>query len=99
MDQQLIKAARNGNLPEVKRLVAVGVDPAARNNQAIIWASTHGHLDVVQFLVPLPGVNPAAQNNKAIIWAAKNGHLNVVQYLVTLPGVDPTAQNNQAIIW
>ena len=98
MDQQLIYAAQNDNLPEVKRLVAAGANPAVQNNAAIILASEHGHLNIVQYLVTLPGANPAAQDNGAIVGAAKHGHLNVVQYLVTLPGVDPGARNNLAII-
>jgi len=97
MDLQLINAATTGNLPEVKRLVATGANPAAQNNYAIIWAASSGHLNVVQYLVTLPGVDPAAQNNRAIILASKYGHLKVVQFLVTLPGVDAAAKNNKAI--
>src|SRR3989304_1881283 len=99
MNQQLIDAATTGNLPEVKRLVAAGANPAAQNNYAIIYASAYGHLNVVQYLVTLPKVDPTAQDNQAIIWAAEFGHLNVVQYLASLQGFDPQGDDYDLWIW
>ena len=99
MDQQLINVARNGNLPEVKRLVAAGANPAAQDNDAIIGAAEHGHLNVVQYLVTLPGVDAAAPNNNAIILALGGGYWDIVRFLASLQGFDPQGDNYDLFIW
>ena len=99
MEQEwrFIWIASGGDLPKIKELIARGVNPVAVNNQALVFAASNGHLEVVQYLVTLPGVDPSAQDNQAIIMAASRGFLEVVQYLVTLPVVDPAARNNKSI--
>lgn len=47
----LIDAAREGNLPEVQRLVNEGADIHAQDDRALIAAAWNGHLSVVEFLV------------------------------------------------
>ena len=81
-----------------KQLVPLGlVDPSARDNEAIRYASEKGHLDVVSLLLQQKGVDPSAINNYAIRYASENGHLEVVKLLLQRPDVDPSANNNWAI--
>jgi len=60
MEQEwrFIWIASGGDLPKVKELIAQGVNPVAVNNQALVFAASNGHLEVVQYLVTLPGVDP-----------------------------------------
>ena len=82
MEQQLGQAAKNGDIAQVRQLIAAGVNPAAMDNWAIQLASLNGHTEVVRLLLSDPRVNPAANNNNAIIWASRNGHLGVVRLLL-----------------
>jgi len=51
------------------------------NDWALIRASKHGHLPVVQFLIS-HGADVHALNDNALCWASNNGHLDVVKFLV-----------------
>ena len=42
------------------------VDPAANNNEAIRYANSNGHVEVVKLLLKDSRVDPAARNNAAI---------------------------------
>ena len=81
-NRDLIKAAQNGHLDIVERLLKdPRVDPADYDNDAIRWAAENGHIDVVERLLKDPRVNPADDDNYAIRWAAHNGHLDVFNLL------------------
>lgn len=85
-------------LAVVDRLLQVpGLDVAAKDNHAIVWASEKGHLGVVKRLLQAPGVDATARNNLPIRVAAANGHLAVVECLLQATGVDVTARNNEAV--
>jgi len=89
----------NSDLRKVTELVENNqVDASDHDNQAIIWAASNGHLEVIKYLLTLPGVKASAQKNKAFIWAIIYGQLEVVKYLSTLPNVDAYAKDTQAII-
>ena len=75
------------------------IDPSAKNNHAIRWASEHGHLDVVKLLLSDARVDPAADDNYAIRWASHYGHLEVVKLLLSDTRVDPSTGINCAIRW
>ena len=64
------------------------VDPAARNNLAIRWASRHGRVAVVDRLLKDLRVDPAAQDNYSIIKASINGHIEVVERLLQVLRID-----------
>ena len=49
--------------------------------EAVIVASSNGHLEIVKYLVNL-GVDFQAVDNQAVRLASKNGHLEVIKYLV-----------------
>ena len=85
LNECFIESCKYGHLQIVKYLLTLeGLDPIARNNRAIRWASSNGNLGVVKYLVTLDGVDPTAFNNIAICWAAENGHLDVVKFLEPL---------------
>ena len=75
------------------------VDPSARNNAAICWASEHDNLAVVDQLLQDGRVDPSAQYNQAIKVASRAGHLAIVDRLLQDPRVDPAAANNFPIQW
>jgi len=78
-----------------KWLVSVGADIHAYEDEAVKYASEHGHLEVVKYLVSL-GADIHAGDDWAIVWASGNGHLEVVKYLVSL-GADIHAYDDYAI--
>ena len=53
---------------------------SANDNEALIWASVNGHLEVVKFLVE-QGADVTANNNRALKWASEKGHLEIVNFL------------------
>lgn len=63
-----------------------------------MYASAHGHLEVVRILLADQRVDPVAQNNTAIVFAAASGNLEVVRELLADSRVDPSANNNAAIM-
>jgi len=81
------KCAEKGWVKTMRVLVENGVDPTARNNDAIRWASAHGHLNVVKYLMSLRSlgwnIDPTADDNWAIRLARNYGHYEVVTYLTS----------------
>ena len=58
MNTEFIEAAKRGDINNVRLLLAdPRVDPAARNNDAIRWASGNGHSEVVKLLLNDPRVD------------------------------------------
>ena len=53
------------------------------NEDALIWASQKGHLEIVKYLVSL-GANIHANNDEALRWASNNGHYEIVKYIESL---------------
>ncbi len=47
------------------------MNPGDDNNDAIRWASTNGHLQIVERLLEDPRVNPGDSNSEAIQWASE----------------------------
>lgn len=77
----LIRAARDGNLPLVRELIASGVDIHTRDEEALSYAAMNGHLDVVRELLN-QGADPNIESSRPLRYAAENGHLNVVRELL-----------------
>lgn len=96
---EFLKAAENGNLPEVERLIATRrFNPGTRNQLAIRSAAGNGHFLVVQRLMKEPPkyVDPSVNAQEAIRLAAENGHFAVVQLLMTDKRVKPEEMGNYA---
>jgi ankyrin repeat protein len=82
IDEELIDAAKENNLPEVERLLSVGADLNAKDHFSrtpLHWASCRGHLQVfINFREH--GADIEAKGNggwSPLHWAAMEGHLAV----------------------
>lgn len=77
---QLIEAAKAGDLAGVQDTIARGADARSNADALLRNASTFGHLHVVQYLLAA-GADARAYGVWALLGAASNGHLAVVQVL------------------
>ena len=106
IDHPIFETVRMGDLSEVKRHIADGVDVDVRtsiNETSLIWAASCGHLDIVRYLVE-NGARIDAQydaGNTPLIVASWHGHLDVVEFLVG-KGADLHIKNkggDDAVTW
>ena len=98
----LLKACRAKNVFLITRLLEVYlkyVDPTARKNYALRWASKKGHDCVVVLLLADPRVNPITFASSALRLAAEEGHDRVVALFLKDGRADPTAQNSESLYW
>ena len=98
-DNKIAEASGLGDTEIVDELIKRGFDPTKDYNNAIVIASGHGHLAVVNRLLEDNRVNPGAQDNYAIIYASAAGKLSVANRLLHDERVKPNAQANLAIQW
>jgi len=98
LNDDLIEAARWGDLEKVKKLLDRGADVNARDKDGwtpLHWASVHGHLDVIKLLVERGAdVNASNHGWTPLHEAASRGHLNVVKFLVER-GADVNARDRE----
>eukprot|EP00455_Lapot_gusevi_P057215 TRINITY_DN9671_c0_g3_i1.p1 TRINITY_DN9671_c0_g3~~TRINITY_DN9671_c0_g3_i1.p1 ORF type:complete len:398 (-),score=36.18 TRINITY_DN9671_c0_g3_i1:85-1278(-) len=97
-NEPITVASKAGKLAIVDRLLQIPeVNPAARENWALIHAAHGGYLDVVNRLLQCPQVDPGAQLQEPLRTACGAGHLAVVQRLLQCPQVDPTVNDQSPI--
>ena len=89
MEEQLLNAAKVGDVSTIRRLVAEGADvnvSGPRGFSPLQWAAHHGHVDAVRVLVEAGAEveAPAADGVRPLYLAAEGGHLAVVKTLVEL---------------
>jgi ankyrin repeat protein len=88
IEQELIDAAIENNLPEVSRLLSVGADVNAKDRRArtpLHWASLRGHVQVFKELLD-HGADIDATNNRdrtPLCFACANGHVSIVTELLS----------------
>lgn len=83
-DEPLCWASVHGHAQLVKKLLDEDrVDPAQRDNYAIIHASYHGCAEIVRLLLLDNRVDPAARNNIALELAAGENHWSIVGMLIS----------------
>jgi len=93
----LHKAAFDGNVEEVKKLLKKGADPNVQDKDGwtpLHLAASEGHVDVAKLLLE-HGADPNAQDkhgNTPLHDAAFEGHVGIVKLLLD-HGADPTAKN------
>jgi len=75
-------ACKMGIIESVKMLIDAGCDPAAHDNEAIIWAAENGYDDIVELLILQYNTDPSAQKNKARAFAEKYKHDRVLKVLM-----------------
>ncbi|MCF6764536.1 ankyrin repeat domain-containing protein [Thiotrichales bacterium 19S3-7] len=83
---ELLGAAKDGNLNAVKTLIASGININAANDDGItaLWvAAFSGHLDIVDYLYKNGAIlSKSTAHKTSPLWtAANNGHVHVVKYL------------------
>ncbi len=87
VNEDFFEAARNGDLPAVKRFIDKGTNVNARANDgatALLAASLNGHQEVVQALLD-KGADVNAKDNygaTALILASQRGHQEVKELLI-----------------
>lgn len=85
MDNQLklkyINHVRNGNLPEMKRLIAQGVPMDCFSNGALLEACYYGHINIVAFLIESK-VDINKNNGLELVIAFNNKRINIAEYLL-----------------
>ncbi len=99
-DQELLlKAAENGNLEGVKKLIEAGIDPNTTDDfgrTPLMLASRDDHFGIVKYLLKIEGVKPNLQDNDgftALIFATIEEFENIVKLLLE-HNADPNLQNN-----
>ena len=75
-------ACKMGIMSSVVKLLSLGADPAANNNQGIVWASENGYDDIVSLLLLQYNVDPSVESNKAYKLAVKYRHTEVQRILL-----------------
>ena len=84
----LMNAIYVNSLETVKFLLSdKRVDPSAENNEAIIEASSKGHVEIVNELLKDTRIDPSDQNNGALVGACTHGHEEVVKELLKIEAV------------
>lgn len=82
--EDLVRAARNGDLSEVQRLIEV-VDPKSNNSAALQMAASQGHAEIVKLLIPVS--DPLAYQSNALLMALDNKHAACVELLAAVSNV------------
>jgi len=87
---------RNSIMSGNSTLVMKFLNAGAKADDAIIYASEYGHLDMVEMLMQR-GANPRIKNGMALVVASTCGYLDVVEFLV-VAGVSVATSDNDPII-
>ncbi|CAB3410708.1 unnamed protein product [Caenorhabditis bovis] len=100
----LHKAAEDGNLEEVKRLLNLGADTNKRDDDCwtpLHYACFYGHLEIVVVLLNSPNmISINAQNNggaTALHYAVINGNEYLVELLTSHASIDINIRNNDGL--
>ena len=97
-DNELLEAARNGDLIKVQTALENWADPNAKEDDG--WTPLHivaeiGHVEIVKILLER-GADPNTKDiagHTPLHIAASNGHVGVVMVLLER-GADPNAKSN-----
>ena len=106
LNAQLLKAAQNGKLDELRSLISQPTDVNVRDEYGwtpLLWAAMNGNTDIVQVLLAA-GANPNTRNKYGwtpLMWAAGQGHKGIVRSLIA-SGARLNAQDRNgwtALMW
>ena len=99
MNEDLINAAKNGNINKAKTLISKGANVNAKDYSngmtALMWAIEKGHLDTAKLLIS-KGADINAKDNvggTALMFVAWKGHLKIAKLLI-FNGADINAKTN-----
>ena len=88
---------QRGHVTHIGLAMRCGADPSARNQFAVRFASSKGHVHVVNLLLRDERVDPSVAEQYTIGFASCNGHVEVVDRLLRDARVDPGADSQWAI--
>ena len=103
---QLLNAAQNGKLDQVRSLISQATDVNVRDEYGwtpLLWAAMNGYTDIVQVLLAA-GANPNTRNKYGwtpLMWAAGQGYSEIVRSLIA-SGARLNAQDQNgwtALMW
>jgi len=106
LNAQLLSAAQNGKIAEVRSLLSQATDVNVRDEYGwtpLLWASMNGNTDIVRVLL-VSGANPNTRNKYGwtpLMWAAGQGYGEIVRSLIA-SGARLNAQDRNgwtAIMW
>lgn len=98
-NDDFIKAAKNGDIAEVRKYINRGVDIDAKDEysmNALLYAICEGHTKIVELLID-KGADINATDNSgitALMFACYHGHIEIVKLLIAA-GVDINAKDNE----
>jgi ankyrin repeat protein len=93
LNDQLLKAAQEGDLAALEQLLADGADGKAEESRALSLAAEGGHEQCVRLLMAVS--DPKAMGSCALQRAAQHGHADCVKLLI--PASDPLADDSLAL--
>jgi uncharacterized protein len=106
LNAQLLIAAQNGNIKEMRSLISQATDVNIRDEYGwtpLLWAAMNGHTEIVKVLLG-SGANPNTRNKYGwtpLMWAAGQGYGEIVRSLIAA-GARLNAQDRNgwtAIMW
>ncbi len=87
LDDELIEAAEDGDIMNVKEFIKKGADVNAKDNDygwtALMHASIYGHKEIVEILISNKADVNAKDNDDftALMYASREGHKEIVEIL------------------
>jgi len=84
----IFEVIREGDLETLKKLVSEGANVEARDMfvyTPLIYASLHGHFEIVKYLIEKCNANVEAKDRfryNSLMWASDGGYLEIVKYLI-----------------
>lgn len=79
--EALVMAAKEGDINEVRRHLALGIGTQADRNDALAGAAFAGRYEAAEILLQA-GADPNAHSKRIIQMAARNGHTDVIELLL-----------------
>jgi ankyrin repeat protein len=80
--EELIDAAKNGNVEEMKLLLKKGANvSAATGRMALIFASINGHTEMVKLLLEKGAKIDGMESEMILMMVSENGHTEIVRLL------------------
>ena len=97
LDEDLIDAAKNGDIKSVTELLDRSANIHAWRDRTLRKATKNGHTEVVKLLLDCKA-NIHADHDAPLRWAAKNGHTDTVRLLLDR-GANIHALDDHALRW
>lgn len=102
--EELIEAVETGNLVKFRKIddsFYYGGSPLRKHffSNMVRFASDHGHVNIVRYLVERKGIRTESICEKALTVSAEKGHLDVVDYFLRKKLIRRMRFYNEAMVW